>query len=267
MEKYSFDSIDLQTKAWGIFEISDGMGTPGFRGENIQIPFQDGKRWMKKRYNDRVLTFLMWLKSVDPTTGIIPVGKTANQVLTENIDTLSRLFGSPVSIHYPNRCWMVSPVKRRSRSCVQSALAVKPRGLPNLPSIYQWQIRSFMARTFFLICRSYLHFLMPGLMPIPVPRQRQKLVWFYSDHWNHPNSNAKKPGSGCSFKAASPKARPSQSIAMISPVKKNALNLISAIKHGGDANWLFLDAGDNHLTLTSGCVGGSCQLLYYPAYF
>jgi len=44
-------------------------------------------------------------------------------------------------------------------------------------------------------------------------------------------------------------------------------NMISIVKHGGDAYWMILDAGDNNLELETDTSGGRITLSYYPAFF
>lgn len=44
-------------------------------------------------------------------------------------------------------------------------------------------------------------------------------------------------------------------------------NMISIVKHGGDAYWMILDAGDNSMELETETIGGSVTLEYYPAFY
>jgi len=44
-------------------------------------------------------------------------------------------------------------------------------------------------------------------------------------------------------------------------------NMISIVKHGGDACWMILDAGGNSMVLESETTGGSVTLDYYPAFY
>ena len=44
-------------------------------------------------------------------------------------------------------------------------------------------------------------------------------------------------------------------------------NMISIVKHGGDAYWMILDAGSNSMELETDVIGGKITLSYYPAYF
>jgi len=52
-QKWSYNGVELNTKAWNVINIAEGIGTPGYRGNNIQVPFQHGKRWIKKKFNER----------------------------------------------------------------------------------------------------------------------------------------------------------------------------------------------------------------------
>ncbi len=44
-------------------------------------------------------------------------------------------------------------------------------------------------------------------------------------------------------------------------------NMISIVKHGGDAYWMILDAGNNSMELETDVVGGSVTLAYFPAFY
>ena len=48
---------------------------------------------------------------------------------------------------------------------------------------------------------------------------------------------------------------------------QGADNMISIVKHGGDAYWMILDAGDNSMELETDKIGGKVTLSYYPAFF
>ncbi len=76
-----------------MIEVPEGIGTPGLRGSNLQVPFQNGKRWIKKRYDERIVMLPMWVRGLDSLTGKLPSGKSKNEALYENIDYLSGVFG------------------------------------------------------------------------------------------------------------------------------------------------------------------------------
>jgi len=267
MEQYSFDSEPLQTKAWGIYEVSDGLGTPGFRNENIQIPFQDGKRWIKKRYSDRVLILLMWVRSIDPSTGTIPSGKTPDLVLSENIDHLSQLFGSSGQ-HVLAKEMPDGTIREAAVEILRPVkFSRKPHGLT------KFALETSMADPFFYGTELY---------------SDQQLISLPTFAWVHTNPGT-APATKLSLVLTGPLESPKLecletgtwvqyqgSIGLNEAVtidvadftcEKDSLNMISAVKHAGDANWLMLNARDNHLTLNSSMTGGNCQILYYPAYF
>ena len=267
MEQYTFDTEPLQTKAWGISEISDGLGTPGFRNDNIQIPYQDGKRWIKKRFSDRVLIFLMWMRSVDPITGVVPVGKSPDQVLYENIDALSRLFGSPgqhaLAKQLPDGSTresageIIRPVKfsRKPLGVTKFALEVSMAD----PFFYGTELYSDL-QVISLPSFPWIH-INPGTAPAT------KLSLILSGPLESPKLECLETGTWIQYQGSIATGEAVTIDVADFTCEKDGLNMISAIKHGGDANWLILTAGENHLTLTSSATGGSCQILYFPAYF
>jgi hypothetical protein len=44
-------------------------------------------------------------------------------------------------------------------------------------------------------------------------------------------------------------------------------NMISIVKHGGDAYWMILEAGNNSMELETDTIGGRVTLEYYPAFY
>ena len=267
MEKYSFDGVDLQTKAWGIYEVSDGLGTPGFRGENIQIPYQDGKRWIKKRYSDRVLVFLMWVRAVDPTTGVVPTGKTPDQVLYENIDVLSRLLGSPEQ-HVMEKQMPDGSTREAAVEILRPVkFSRKPLGLSKFalelsmadPFFYGTELYSDLQ----LISQSSFSWIHanPGTAPAT------KLSLVLTGPLESPKLECLETGTWIQYQGSIAIGETVTIDTADFTCEKDSLNVISAIKHGGDANWLMLAAGENHLTLISNATGGSCQITYFPAFF
>ena len=48
---------------------------------------------------------------------------------------------------------------------------------------------------------------------------------------------------------------------------KSGVNVISTVKHGGDAYWMIFEGGTNNLKVTTETIGGAVEIEYYPAYF
>jgi len=44
-------------------------------------------------------------------------------------------------------------------------------------------------------------------------------------------------------------------------------NMISIVKHGGDAYWMILEAGNNSMELETETTGGRITLEYYPVFY
>lgn len=79
----------LHTFARSIQTIG-GLALPGFRGENITIPYAPGERFVKKVPRANIITLAMWLRGVASTGGQGPGGN--SQVLyQQNYNDLVRL--------------------------------------------------------------------------------------------------------------------------------------------------------------------------------
>jgi len=48
---------------------------------------------------------------------------------------------------------------------------------------------------------------------------------------------------------------------------KGNTNMISIVKHGGDAYWMILEAGNNSMELETDTIGGRITFEYYPAFY
>ena len=64
MQKWSFKGVDLCTKAWYVENV-DGLGPPGFRGEDLTLPYRYGTKYIKKKYNSKSIILNMWVAGVD----------------------------------------------------------------------------------------------------------------------------------------------------------------------------------------------------------
>lgn len=48
---------------------------------------------------------------------------------------------------------------------------------------------------------------------------------------------------------------------------KEGENVITTVKHGGDAYWMVFESGTNNMKLTTETTGGTVEFRYHPSYF
>ena len=62
-ENWTFNGFALTSRGKrAIEEVIEGIGIPKYRGSDLQVPFQHGKRWIKKRFDSRKVVLSMWIK-------------------------------------------------------------------------------------------------------------------------------------------------------------------------------------------------------------
>jgi len=266
-QKWEFNGISLHTKAWSVIEVPEGIGTPGLRGTNLQVPFKNGKRFIKKRYNERTVMMAMWVRGLDPITGAIPEGKSEKELLYENMDYLSSVFGKKGQ-HSLRRILPDGTVREAKAEVYRSSVFVKkPTGHAKFSVEFQ------LADPFFY--------------GVDLTSET-KAVGAVSYEWNHINLGT-APVTDTVITLTGPLESPKLenlangiwlqyqgSIGAGENVVINTenfsclkgdLNLVSAVKHGGDAYWLIFESGTNQMKLTSNVAGGTIKIEYYPAYF
>lgn len=265
-QTWQFNGVSLNTKAWSVIEVPEGIGTPGLRGSNLQVPFQNGKRWIKKRYDERIVMLPMWVRGLDPLTGKLPNGKSENEMLYDNIDYLSSVFGK-----------MGQCVLRRilPDETVREAIAEVYRPV----SFVKTQTGHAKFAVEFMLSDPFFY--------APQPIIQTQSITSMTQEWSH-NNPGNAPTTDAIITLSGPMESPKLeclgtavwlqyqgSIASGESVvvntedfkcTKGSTNMLSAIKHGGDAYWLILESGYNQLRI-SGALGGSVKLEYYPAYF
>lgn len=266
MEKWTFNGIDLTNKAWGIQSI-DGLGTPGLRGSNIQIPFMNGNRWIKKRYDSKVIMIIMYVLGVDKTTGTIPQGTTYMEQLDINIDYLLKLFG--IRGQHSLKRTMRNGEIREAQAEIYKLTDPKVNKAGDVritvefelvdPFFYSTDLTSQL-KTISSTEYTWTHN-NPGTAPVTAavitlkgPLDSPRLENLNNNIW------LKYQGAIATGETVIINTKDFT-------CEKDGENYISAIKHGGDAYWLTLEPGNNNLELTTQETGGSIEVEYYPAYF
>lgn len=266
-QKWEYAGISLNTKAWSVSEVPQGLGMPGVRGENLLVPFKDGLSYKKKHYNERTIIMSMWVKGVDPITGFVPTGKNERELLYENIDYLSNLFGKNRECDL-KRILPGGEIRiGKAQVCQSTSFYKKSSGFAKFTVEFE------LADPFF--------YSLDGV-------SETKAVESTTYDWSHFNEGT-APVTDLLIMLFGPMEAPKilnlsnniwfqymGSIASGESVvvhtkdflcTKGMDNMIAALKHGGDANFFILEPGSNQLRLTNNTTGGSINVSYYKTYF
>lgn len=94
-ETFTVNGVDLTNLAWKIEDASGAAIMPARRGDNILAPRRHGTiRIPRKRYGEGQFILKMWVKGLNPTTGLVPGGSTDIDEFYKNVDSLTRLFAA-----------------------------------------------------------------------------------------------------------------------------------------------------------------------------
>lgn len=265
-QQWEYNGISLNTKAWQVIEVS-GLGTPKTRGNNIEIPYKNGKRNTKKYYDEKPLIFGMVVNGVDPITGIVPAGKTGNEQLHDNIDYLNLIFGRRGE--FTLKRIMPNGNVREAKAEVYGDTDYTIKDMTSC----KFTVEFLLADPFFY-----------SATKVTELRNITEAQTTFA-HQNMGNAPALKHLITLTGPLANPVIENLsngvwlQYLGVINNGEtviidtenfncfKGSLNVISALKHAGDINWLILEPGQNNIKIISETVGGSVQIEYYPPYF
>lgn len=255
-EKWIFDNVDLNIKdKWGIEEVLEGIGRPKLRGANLQIPFQNGNRWIKKRFDTRKIIFSMWIK-----------GKNRSE-LDDNIEIFLKTVGRQGQKRL-RRITKNGEVREAYAEIFSDIKFVRKS-----PGYSKFALELILSDPFFYSTNK-LH--------------ETKVILAAEYLWTHINPGS-APATDMTIKFIGPLSNPTLQnmnnsiwlqylgdIGSDETVVLNTkdftctqgnLNMISAVKHGGDAYWMVLENDINSMRLKSDITGGNVEIEYYPSYY
>ena len=255
-ETWSFNSFSLSSRGkWDVESVIEGIGIPKFRGNDLRVPFQHGNRWIKKRFDSRKIVFSMWIKGADRTD------------LDDNIDTFLTAIGKP-GLHTLSRT-----LRSGETRLAQAELCSEIHFVRKNPGYAKFALELELADPFFYGTGEITDIRTVSASPII---------------WTHINDGS-APVSAMVITLTGPLSNPIlrnlnngiwiQYLGTILNGESVVLdtkyftcvqgedNMISIVKHGGDACWMILDAGDNNMVLETESIGGSVMLDYYPAFY
>ena len=255
-EQWTVNGLSLSVRGkWDVEAVIEGIGIPKFRGNDLQVPFQHGKRWIKKRFDSRKVVLSMWIKGADRAD------------LDQNIDAFLKTIGKP-GLH---------PLSRTLRSgetrVTQAELPADINIVRKNPGYAKFALELELPDPFFY-----------GTVQATDTRTVASTLLA----WTHTNEGS-APATHMGITLKGPLSNPVlmnrsngvwiQYAGTIESGKTVVLNtkfftcqqgednMISIVKHGGDTYWMILDAGNNSMELESETTGGSVTLEYYPAFY
>jgi len=233
----------------------EGIGIPKFRGNDLRVPFQHGNRWIKKRFDSRKVVLSMWIKGTDRAD------------LDNNIDAFLTAIGKP-GLHTLSRT-----LRSGETRLAQAELCSEIQFVRKNPGYAKFALELELPDPFFYGTEKTADVRTGSISPII---------------WTHVNAGS-APATYMVITLEGPLSNPilrnrnngiwiqyvgtiASGQAVVLDTKHFACmqgedNMISIVKHGGDAYWMILDAGNNSMELVTDTVGGQVTLEYHPAYF
>jgi hypothetical protein len=255
-ENWTFNGFPLSARGkWDVEAVIEGVGIPKFRGNDLRVPFQHGNRWIKKRFDSRKVVLSMWIKGTDRAN------------LDDNIDDFLTAIGQP-GLHTLSRT-----LRSGETRLAQAELCAEIHFVRKNPGYAKFALELELPDPFFYATGKTANVRTVSTSPLT---------------WTHANSGS-APATNLVITLEGPLSNPVlrnqnngvwiQYIGTILSGESVVLdtkhftclqgdqNMISIVKHGGDAYWMILDAGDNSMELETETTGGGVTIQYYPAYF
>ena len=255
-ENWTFNGFSLSSKGkWDVEAVIEGIGIPKFRGNDLRVPFQHGNRWIKKRFDSRKVVFSMWIKGTDRAD------------LDQNIDAFLTAIGNP-GLHT-----LVRTMRSGETRLAQAGLCSEIHFVRKNPGYAKFALELELPDPFFYALSKTTDVRAISSSPFT---------------WTHLNVGS-APATSMVITMEGPLSNPIlrnrnngiwiQYVGTIASGQSVVLdtkhftclqgedNMISIVKHGGDAYWMILDAGSNSMELETDVIGGKITLSYYPAYF
>ena len=255
-ENWTYNGFSLSSRGkWDVEAVIEGIGIPEFRGNDLRVPFQHGNRWIKKRFDSRKVVLSMWIKGTDRAD------------LDDNIDTFLTAIGNP-GLHTLSRTLRSGEIR-----LAQAEVCSEIHFVRKNPGYAKFALELELPDPFFYATDQ---------------ATEAKAVVSSPITWTHLNTGS-APATNMVITLVGPLSNPVlrnknsgiwiQYIGTILSGESVVLdtkhytcmqdedNMISIVKHGGDAYWMILDAGDNSMELETEMIGGTVTIEYYPVYF
>jgi hypothetical protein len=255
-EQWIFNGFTLSARGkWDVEAVIEGIGIPKFRGSDLRVPFQHGNRWIKKRFDSRKVVLSMWIKGTDRTDLDRNIDAFLTAIGNPGLHTLSRIMRSgETRLAQAELCSDINFV-RKNPGYAKFALELElsdpffygtgmttdERTVTTSPLIWTHVNEGTAPATAMVIT-------LEGPLSNPVLRNRNNGIWI------------QYLGTILSGESVVLDTKHFTCL-------QGDENMISIVKHGGDAYWMILDAGDNSMELETDTIGGSVIVEYYPAFY
>ena len=255
-ENWTFNGVSLSLRGkWDVEAVLEGIGIPKFLGSDLRVPFQHGNRWIKKRFDSKKVILSMWIKGTDRAD------------LDQNIDAFLTAIGNP-GLHT-----LVRTLRSGETRLAQAELCSEIHFVRKNPGYTKFALELELPDPFFYAlakttdartvssspfvwthdnagsaAATAMVITMEGPLSNPILRNRNNGVWIQ-------------------YVGAIASGRSVVLDTEHFTCLQGEDNMISIVKHGGDAYWMILDARDNSIELETDTIGGKVTLSYYPAFF
>jgi len=255
-ENWTFNGFSLSSRGkWDVEAVLEGIGIPKFRGNDLRVPLQHGNRWIKKRFDSRKVVLSMWIKGIDRAD------------LDDNSDAFLTAIGQP-GLHTLSRT-----LRSGETRLAQAELCSEIHFVRKNPGYAKFALELELPDPFFYALSKTTDVRAISSSPFT---------------WTHLNVGS-APATSMVITMEGPLSNPIlrnrnngiwiQYVGTIASGQSVVLdtkhftclqgedNMISIVKHGGDAYWMILDAGSNSMELETDVIGGSVTLAYFPAFY
>jgi phage-related protein len=267
MEKWKYNGISLCTSAWNVESVLEGLGKPKARGSNISIPYTHGSKYIKKRLESKTLILAMWVVGNSPSH-IRPIGGNLSMgQLDRNIDYLNSLFGK--SGQYTLERIMRNGEIREARAEVVDSMDFPTKR----PGFAKFTVEFELADPLFYttseevreidITENEQIAIVENIGTAPTNRMKILL----DGPLESPMITNLNTGVWLQYQGSIASGETVEIDTRDYSCTKDGENYIAAIKHGGDMDWLALEAGDNNIKIKNNAVGGKVEFQFYPAFF
>jgi|SRR5215472_6459871 len=91
-EDFTVNGVSLSTYAYNIQTLAGREQTPPIVGDNIRVPYRNGRIWKQKTFDQRTIVLAMYVRGCD-VNGVVPATRTLERAtFNSNLRMLKRLF-------------------------------------------------------------------------------------------------------------------------------------------------------------------------------